>query len=173
MILSNRDIKDYLESGKLAVSPLSEDTIRENGVDLRIGNEISRFLMSTKEIEIGNSAALETIYKKEQVTGPFVIHPNERMLLKIKERIRLPNDLVGFSNIRSTFARLGVSIPPTIVDAGFEGDLTILLIGGAVPIKVEPGTRFLHLVFGKTNSEVTVPYRGKYYSSSGVTGAKV
>lgn len=173
MILGNNDIKEYLDSGKLVISPLSEDTVRENGVDLRIGNEILRFVDDSQEVAVNDKDALNKLYKKEALAGPFTIKPNERLLVKIKEHITMPNDLVGFSNVRSTFARLGISIPPTIADAGFDGDLTILVIGGNVPIKVEPGTRFLHLVFSKTKSEVTKPYSGKYQKSDGATGAKV
>lgn len=173
MILGNKDIKEYLDSGKLVISPLSEDTIRENGVDLRIGDEIMRFIQPSVEVDVNDKGALEKIYKMEKIDDYFTLNPNERVLVKIKEHIKMPNDLVGFSNIRSTFARLGVIIPPTIADAGFEGDLTILVVGGNVPIKVKTGTRFLHLVFSKTRSEVTKPYAGKYQKSGGVTGAKV
>ncbi|MEM4769207.1 MAG: dCTP deaminase, partial [Saccharolobus sp.] len=42
MIFSDRDLKYYLEKGWIKIEPLREDTIRENGVDLRIGNEIVR-----------------------------------------------------------------------------------------------------------------------------------
>ncbi len=173
MILGNKDITEYVDSGRLVISPLSEDTIRENGVDLRIGDEMMRFVHSEEEVDVNDKDALERLYRREKINGPFIINPNERVLVKMKEHIKMPNDLVGFSNIRSTFARLGVIIPPTIADAGFEGDLTILIVGGSVPIKVTPGTRFLHLIFSKTKSEVTKPYSGKYQKSGGVTGAKV
>jgi dCTP deaminase len=173
MILGNKDIREYLDSGKLVISPLSEDTIRENGVDLRIGNEILRFVDTTQEVDINDKDSLEKIYKKETIKSSFVLNPNERLLIKIKEHIKMPNDLVGLANVRSTFARLGISIPPTVADAGFEGDLTILVVGGNMPVRIEPDTRFLHLVLVKTKSEVTKPYAGKYQKSGGATGAKV
>jgi len=37
------------------------------------------------------------------------------------ENIAIPDRLMAFCELRSTFARLGISIPPTIVDAGFSG----------------------------------------------------
>ncbi|MFP3225303.1 MAG: dCTP deaminase, partial [Sulfolobaceae archaeon] len=43
MILGDRDLKYYLEKGWIIIDPLKEDTIRENGVDLRVGGEIARF----------------------------------------------------------------------------------------------------------------------------------
>jgi len=71
--------------------------------------------------------------------------------------------------LRSTYARMGLSIPPTIVDAGFEGHLTIEIIGGGFPIKIYSGQGFLHIIFCKLTSPVGKPYDGKYLGQQGVT----
>ncbi len=172
MILSDADIRLYLDSKKLVIDQISDDTIRENGVDLRIGDEISRFVDTDSPVDVSKKEELPKLYKLEKVEKSFVLGKNERVLVKIKEKITLPDDLVGFCNIRSTFVRLGMSIPPTIADAGFSGYLTILLTGGPVPVVIERDTRMLHLVFSRTNSKVNQPYAGKYQNSTGVTGAK-
>ncbi|EFD92457.1 MAG: deoxycytidine triphosphate deaminase [Candidatus Parvarchaeum acidophilus ARMAN-5] len=173
MILSDKDIKHYLDEGSLSIEPLSDDTIRENGVDLRIGDEIMRFVYNNEPVDITDKNAVEKSYRKEKITDSFVVYPQERILIKIHEKIKMPNNLIGMCNVRSTFARLGLSIPPTIVDAGYEGNLTIMLIGGNVPVKVQKMMRFLHLVFSKTLSDVEKPYAGHYNKSSSVTGAKI
>jgi dCTP deaminase len=173
MILSDKDIKDYLEKKLLLIEPLSNDTVRENGVDLRVGDELLRFIYNKEPVDINDKSALEKVYTKEKVEKDFVIFPQERVLIKIDEKIKMPSNLVGFCNVRSTFARLGLAIPPTIVDAGYEGNLTIMMIGGNVPVKISKGTRFLHLIFSTTLSEVQKPYSGNYHQSSGVTGAKI
>ncbi|CAG38836.1 dUTPase [Sulfolobus islandicus rudivirus 1 variant XX] len=156
MILSDRDIKRYINSNKLVIDPLSEDTIRENGVDLKIGNEIVR-IKENMEKEVGDE---------------FIIYPNEHVLLTTKEYIKLSNDIIAFCNLRSTFARKGLLIPPTIVDAGFEGQLTIELVGSSIPVKLKSGERFLHLIFAHTLTPVEKPYNGKYQNQKGVTLAK-
>ncbi|MFP3189571.1 MAG: dCTP deaminase, partial [Sulfolobaceae archaeon] len=43
MILGDRDLKYYLEKRWIVIDPLREDSVRENGIDLRIGEEIARF----------------------------------------------------------------------------------------------------------------------------------
>ncbi len=171
MILSDVDIKEYLASKKLVIDPLSDDTIRENGVDLRIDNEIMRFNYTKEPADLNDKEILNKVYLKEKVEKDFVLSPQERILVKIKEKIHMPSDLVGLCNVRSTFARLGISIPPTVVDAGYEGNLTIMLIGGNVPVRISKDTRFLHLILSKTSSEVQNTYKGTYHNSSGVTGA--
>ncbi|MCL5009804.1 MAG: dCTP deaminase [Candidatus Parvarchaeota archaeon] len=173
MILGNEDIKEFIEVGKLSISPLSDDTIRENGVDLRIGDEIIRFSDDGNVARLSDKTSIESIYKTEKIIGNFILGKNEKILIKIKERVKMPNNLVGFCNLRSTFARLGITIPPTIVDAGYEGYITIGVSGGAVPIEIGTGTRFLHLVFSTTKSDVTSLYSGVYQNSKSVSGAKV
>ncbi len=172
MILGSSDIRARMETASLSIEPIMDDTVRENGVDLRVGDEILRIRKNDKVVDTLDAASMENVYSRESVQDGFVLQPNERLLIKIKEKVRLPNDLVGFCNIRSTFARLGVSIPPTIIDAGFDGYLTILIIGSNVPIMIKTGTRFLHVVFSTTKSAVDKPYAGKYQNSGGAVGAR-
>ena len=59
------------------------------------------------------------------------------------------------------------------MDAGYEGNLTIMMMGGNVPVRISKGTRFLHLILSTTLSDVQKPYSGNYHQSSSVTGAKI
>ncbi|BDB97089.1 dCTP deaminase [Saccharolobus caldissimus] len=170
MILGDRDLKYYIEKGWIRIDPLKEDTIRENGVDLRIGNEIARFRKTDKVYDY--NSRLEDFFIKE-ISDEFIINPHEHVLLTTEEYVKLPNDIMAFVNLRSSFARLGLFIPPTIVDAGFEGQLTIEIIGSEFPIKLKRGMRFLHLIFARTLTPVENPYHGKYQGQKGVTLPKI
>jgi len=87
----------------------------------------------------------------------------------LKERISMPDDLMAFVELRSTWARSGIIIPPTIVDAGFEGDLTLELVAFK-DIPVPYNQRFAHLIFARLTSP-SVPYKGKYQGQKGITQA--
>jgi dCTP deaminase len=166
VILGDRDLKYYLEKGWIVISPLSKDTIRENGVDLRVGNEVARFKKTDEVYEEGKD--IRSFFEIEK-GDEFIIHPNEHVLLVTEEYIKLPSDVMAFVNLRSSFARLGLFVPPTIVDAGFEGQLTIEVVGSQFPVKLKRGTRFLHLIFARTLTPVENPYNGKYQGQQGVT----
>jgi dCTP deaminase len=140
MVLADVDIRRMLGEGRIRITPISEPTIRENGVDLTIGDEISRF-SAGPTVDIDDKDAVNAIYVKENAKE-FVLNPGEKILVKTGEDIALPNDIIGTCSIRSTFARLGVLVPPSIIDAGFEGNLTILMVGGATPIKLRCGPGF-------------------------------
>jgi len=169
MVLGDRDLKYYLQKGWIVIDPLKEDSIRENGIDLRIGGEVARFISTDKVFDPDNP---DYSFFKIQKGDEFIINPYEHVLLTTEEYIRLPNDVMAFVNLRSSFARLGLLIPPTIVDAGFEGQLTIELVGSSFPVKLKRGTRFLHLIFARTLTPVEYPYKSKYQGQKGVTLAR-
>ncbi len=161
MILSAVDLKKAMEERAITIEPLSNDTVRENGVDLRFSEEILRLQPTDKVLDI-QAPTSDGLYFKEKVTESFVLGKYEKVLVATLEKVKLSNNLMAFCQLRSTFARAGVSIPPTVVDAGFEGILTILLSGGPFPVKIPVKTRFLHLVFAELKTPLVSGYDGKY-----------
>ncbi len=168
MILSDFDLRAYIESGRLKVKPLSKDIIRENGLDLRVGDQIARFRRMKAVVDVHQTTNLSCFFKIEK-GEEFILEPYEHVLISTIEYLELPNDLMGFVQLRSTFARLGVIIPPTIVDAGFKGQLTLEVKNGPLPLKLRRGQRFAHIIFAKLLNPVEKPYRGKYFGQRGVT----
>lgn len=174
MILSDWDIRVYIEKGLLVIKPLFEDTIRENGVDLRFGYQFCRFNKKNGIVIDSRRDSLDRFLECVEASQEegFVINPHEHVLATTLEWVELPHDLVGLVNLRSTFARLSLYIPPTVVDSGFKGQLTIEVIGGNIPIRIYPMQRFLHVIFARTSSPVYRPYSGKYQDQKGVTPPK-
>lgn len=168
VILSDFDLKNYIKTGRLGVEPFSEEIVRENGLDLRLGKKIARLRNVRNVFDIRNIENLNEYYRVEEKNS-FIIKPYERVLLHTIEYLCLPPDIMGFVNLRSTYARLGLVIPPTIIDGGFEGQLTIELVGSSFPIKLYAGERFIHVVFAKLTSPIEKPYSGKYQGQKEVT----
>lgn len=175
MALSNKDLQDYIKSGRMIVKPFEEEILRENGLDLRLGNSIARLLHTSSKNRIFDSKKenLEEWYRIEYFNDFFVIYPRERLLCHTLEYLKLPNDIIGFCQLRSTFARMGLSIPPTIIDAGFQGQLTIEIIGSNFPIKLYVKQRLMHVIFHKLITPTTLPYKGKYQGQNGLTLPKL
>jgi dCTP deaminase len=144
MILSGRDLQLYIDTGKLKIEPITPEQFQQNGVDLIL-----------KEVRFGD-----------------VLQPNPNFYLGCTvETLALPDDLMAFVELRSSWARRGMFIPPTIVDAGFSGNLTLEILSFGVDVQEAVGQRFAHLIFAKTSGPC-LPYRGKYQDQTGVTGAR-
>lgn len=78
---------------------------------------------------------------------PDIIYPLERVLLHTLEYIKIPPDHVGFVQLRSTFARMGLIIPPTYADPGFYGTLTMEVFNtNKRPIQLYPGLAMWSIV---------------------------
>ncbi|NAZ11334.1 MAG: dCTP deaminase [Desulfurococcales archaeon] len=168
MILGDRDLRYYIEKGLIRIEPYSPDIVRENGIDLRIGGEIARLKSSDVPLDTATFDNDPSIHYELEEGEKFVIRPHERVLLTTLEYVGLPDDIMAFVNLRSTFARLGLMIPSTIVDAGFEGNITVEVVGGSFPVILHKGDRFIHLIFAKLLSPVEKPYSGVYQGQRGV-----
>lgn len=168
MILSDFDLINYIRSGRLYIEPFRQEIVRENGLDLRLSSDICELREVASVLDpYEENVCLEDYYRCWR-DREFIIKPYKKYLLSTIEYIRVPPELMAFVELRSTFARLGLVIPPTIIDGGFEGQITIELQGSCFPVKLREGTRFLHVVFAKVTSPITRPYSGRYQRQRGV-----
>ncbi|MBP1449016.1 MAG: dCTP deaminase [Thermoproteus sp.] len=172
MILGGDEIRRLIASGRLSVDPLRDDTIRENGLDLRIGREYAIYAYEKYAIrpcDLDDARRFFSIIKDED--EEIVIPPRNFVLLTTEEYVRMPDDVVGLANLRSSLARYGLVIPPTVVDAGFEGQITIEVVNESPnTIVLRPGLRFLHLIL--VRAEGAGRYQGRYQGQRGVTPPK-
>lgn len=173
MILGAKEIYRLIYDKRLYIDPLFEDTVAENGLDLRIGNQYATYAYENIEIrpcELDDNE-MAKLFKIEKGVDEIAIPPKSFVLLTTFEYIKLPADIVGLANLRSTLARMGLSIPPTVVDAGFEGNITIEVINNSSnTVVLKKFTRFLHLVLVKADG--AIPYMGKYRGQIGVRPPK-
>ena len=172
MILARGEILKLIKDGSLGIEPFTEDVVRENGLDLRVGNEYAIYAFENQVIdpcELESTRHLFSIVEAKD--GRIIIPPRSFALLTTMEYVKFPRDIIGFCNLRSTLARYGLGVPPTIIDTGFEGNITIEVINNSGNYMVlRPGMRFLHVVLAKTIGEAK--YQGKYLGQRGVTPPK-
>jgi len=170
LILARSDLIKCIESGEIVIEPFDEDIVRENGVDLRIGDEAAVLINNPDPLDPEDleQVDLRQYYKVVKIDNELILQPYMKILVTTLEYIKVPTYIAGLVELRSTFARLGLSIPPTIIDAGFEGQITLEVHGGAFPVVLRKGLKFAHVVFMKLTTN-TEPYRGRYFRQRGVT----
>ncbi len=162
MILSDRSIREELESGRIGISPLDESCIQPSSVDLHVDKYFRVFRNHTQRV-IDVRENQEELTELVEAVGddPLILHPGEFVLGSTLERIRLPNDLVGRLEGKSSLGRLGLLIHSTagFVDAGWDGYLTLELSNVAnLPITVYPGMKIGQISFLRMTSEADTPY---------------
>ncbi len=162
MILSDRTIEEEIAAGRIEIDPLGEGCIQPSSVDLHVDRYFRVFRNHTQRV-IDVKENQEELTELVEVTEEeaLMLHPGEFVLGSTVERVRLPDDLVGRLEGKSSLGRLGLLIHSTagFVDAGWDGYLTLELSNVAnLPITVYPGMKIGQISFLKMTSPAETPY---------------
>lgn len=162
-ILSDRDIKKAIESGRLKIEGLVPENISVASVDLRLGSDF-RVFRHTEVTHVDTREGLKDEFTeliKVPEGKPFTVHPGEFVLGSTMESICLPADLTARLDGKSSLGRLGLVIHSTAgsVDPGFEGVLVLEIANiSKVPVKLWPGMGICRLTFEELTSPSENPY---------------
>ena len=173
MILSDRDIKDAITTGRVKIEsedPNLMEHIHASSMDLHLGSSFK--LYEHSKAAILDPKDPETFAKEmrtiEVADGePFIVQPGEFVLGVTMERICVPDDLVVRVEGRSSLGRLGIIVHSTagFVDPGFEGTITLEISNlNRLPVSLYPGMRVCQIAFEQMTSPAETPYNKKPYS---------
>lgn len=169
MILSDKDIKKYLQNGQISIDPVPNlvKVLGSCSIDMRLGNSFRVFEHSKHAyIDPFDAKRSEEVTKLIEIkTGePFILHPNDFVLATTIESFSLPDDLLARLEGRSSLGRLGVVVHSTasIFEPGWKGKIVMELGNlGTMPIALYPGMRICALTFEQLSTKVEVPYHKK------------
>ena len=169
MILSDRDIKKALASGRIKITPAPDfkTQLGSCSIDLRLGNEVRVFRPSkVTHVDVRHMQEAEKIMENLTIPEgePLVLHPGDLVLATTLEWLEVGNDLIGRIEGRSSLGRLGVIVHGTasIFDAGWKGKAVMELGNlGVVPVILWPGMRICAFTFEELSSPAEVPYTSK------------
>jgi dCTP deaminase len=181
MILSDRDIREAIESGRVEVDPFDPTCIQPSSVDLHVDAQF-RVFANSRYPYIDVRAEMPELTELVEVKDdePFILHPGEFVLGSTVERVRLPDDLVARLEGKSSLGRLGLLIHSTAgyVDPGWDGYLTLELSNVAnLPITIYPGMKIGQLSFVQMSEPAEAPYGSgglgsKYQGQRGPTPSR-
>jgi len=169
MILSDRDIKKALASGRIKLTPEPDlkTQLGSCSIDLRLGNEARVFRPSKiTHVDTRNMKEAQEIMEDLVIPEgqPLVLHPGDLVLATTLEWLEIADDLIGRIEGRSSLGRLGVIVHGTasIFDAGWKGK-PVMELGnlGVVPVLLWPGMRVCAFTFEELSSPADVPYTQK------------
>jgi dCTP deaminase len=170
VVLSDRDIRAAVASGRIGIDPFDPSCVQPASVDIRL-DRFFRVFRSSKHAYIDLARPLDDITELIEVKDkePFILHPGEFVLGSTLERVTLPDDLVARLEGKSSLGRLGLLIHSTagFIDPGFDGHVTLELSNVAnLPITIYPGMKIGQLSFVQMSEPAETPY------GSGALGSK-
>lgn len=181
MLLSDRDIRAEIESGRLGIEPFQPDLVQPSSVDVRLDG-MFRVFNNTRYTHIDPAQRQDELTSLvEPAPGePFVLHPGEFVLGSTLELCSFPDDLAGRLEGKSSLGRLGLLTHSTagFIDPGFSGHITLELSNVAnLPITLWPGMKIGQLCLIRLSSPAENPYGSaavgsKYQGQRGPTPSK-
>lgn len=168
MVLSDVDIRRYIEQGKIRITPpLPPEQFGSCSVDFRLGREFSIFEHSRHPyIDLKEKTAVQDLMRTVEVKDgePFILQPHEFALAITEEVLELDDDVLGRLEGRSSLGRIGIIVHGTagLFDPGWTGKATLELSNlGRMPVALYPGMRICSFTFEQLSSRVAVPYGKK------------
>ena len=143
MMLSDKTIKEYAEMHKL-ITPFYESKLQPSSYDLTLDN-------------VYYSDRRGYYIKDKQL----YLYPNDFILASTIEKVKIPNDMVGRVEGKSSLGRIGLltHITAGFIDAGFEGNITLELKNiGNRTICLNYGCDIAQICFIKLDMECENPY---------------
>ncbi len=157
MVLSAQSIRSWAESNHSMIYPFSERTtlngmsygLGPNGYDVRV--DFGAWLAQGDATVFGGEGALA--------------YPVRFMLAATVEKFHMPSNMMGVVHDKSSWARQGLTVQNTVIEAGWRGYLTLeLTYHGVVgsTLAINQGDPIAQIVFHQLDERTEQPYDGKY-----------
>nr|A9A9N7.1 RecName: Full=dCTP deaminase, dUMP-forming; AltName: Full=Bifunctional dCTP deaminase:dUTPase; AltName: Full=DCD-DUT [Methanococcus maripaludis C6] len=177
MILSDKDIFDYVNSKRVLIEPFNSKFVGPCSYDVTLGSEFIKYKddvydlkknLSHNKFEIENSIMVcplnhhldETIIEnyKEKYNVDCVVSGG--LLGTTNEYVELPNDVCAQYQGRSSFGRVFLQTHQTAgwIDSGFKGKITLEIVAYDKPVILYKNQRVGQLIFSKTLSPADIGY---------------
>ncbi len=147
------------------------------GYDVRAGNDWKLFtdvLGAVVDPKSQDQNAFVSMHRKDGET--IIIPPNSYALTHTVETLKMPRNVTGVCIGKSTYARCGIHVNVTPLEAGWEGQVTIEISNGTrLPVKVYAGEGIMQVLFfeGEDPDVSYADRKGKYQGQKGITLARV
>ncbi|MEZ6187045.1 MAG: dCTP deaminase [Planctomycetota bacterium] len=165
MILSKADILAELDSGRLVIDPYDPSLVGAASVDLTVSRWFRRLSQHGGPIDVRQEVDYRDFSELVEVPedGSIEVNPRETILGITREQVGLPDDICGWFEGRSRFARLGLLVH---ISAGFMQPGTcnnqVLEISNMAPrsLRLFPGTPLCQFIFQRTSG--AAKHQGRY-----------
>ena len=167
MILTRKEILKLIKENKLKITPLDKKAIGPASIDLTLNNKIRVFKKTKKPVDVKEDIDYKKITKIVDITKGFILEPNELVLGITKEKITLPEDICGWLQSRSRFARVGLMshiTAPFVCPGVSNYQILEIFNAGHNNLKLHPGTKICQLILQKCEGKAK--YRGKFKSQT-------
>ncbi len=124
-------IKAHIREGVIKIDPLPadwENAVDEVTIDFHLGDKLKVFRaggMNTIDLRFTSKEEMEEMMELVELKPgqPFILTENDFVIATTKERLTIPDNIVGHLHGKSSLARLGIVVHSTAArfDPGWDG----------------------------------------------------
>jgi dCTP deaminase len=162
-VLTRDAILAEMEAGNLLITPFEPDQLGAASIDLTLGEEIRVIDGGQPPIDVIADSDYRNHTGVRRLDEPYVLAPGCTIHGITRERIRLSDNLCGFLEGRSRFARLGLMVHVTsaFVQPGVDNRQVLEMSNvSGHPLRIHSGVRLCQIVLMRTEGRAT--YRGRF-----------
>ena len=178
-IKSDRWIIDSAAHGRL-IEPFESSQVRQGiisfgvssyGYDLRLADEFKLFRGSSETV-LDPKHSDPSLFEDLRASA-LILPPHTFCLGRSLEYLRIPRDILGLCLGKSTYARAGILVNVTPLEAEWEGHLTISISNTSpAPVKLYAHEGIAQIIFLEASEVCATSYRdrkGKYQAQKTIT----
>jgi dCTP deaminase len=162
-VLTRDAIFHEIDSGRVVLDPFDRTQVGVASIDLTLGDEIREILDEDGPIPVRDETDYRDHTRVGSLHSPFRLEPGVTIHGITAEHLTLPDDLCGFLEGRSRFARLGLMIHVTsaFVQPGVSNRQVLEMSNvSSRALEIVAGVRICQLVLMRTEGRAV--YRGRF-----------
>ncbi len=162
-VLTRDVILRELDSGRIRIDPLDRSQIGVDSIDLTLGHQIREIKSSDDAIRVEDETDYRDHTLVRTLDAPYRLEPGVTIHGITAEHVSLPDDLCGFLEGRSRFARLGLMIHVTsaYVQPGVSNRQVLEMSNvSSRALEIVAGVRICQLVLMRTEGRAV--YAGRF-----------
>ncbi|MDD5177815.1 MAG: dCTP deaminase [Candidatus Nanoarchaeia archaeon] len=159
-ILTKEEILKEIKKGNIKINPFNKNNVGPGSIDLTLDDKFRTFKKSRKVYNVDEKIDYKKLTKFSKKKS-IIIKPNETILAITKEKISLAENICGWLEGRSRFARLGlmVHISASFLQPGISNYQVLEMNNmGKVPLRLNSGIKICQIIFEKTDGKAR--YKG-------------
>lgn len=147
MILARPEILKQIKSGRIKIEPYDEEAIGPASIDLTLGDKLRVFISDEHITE--PDMDYRTLTEIVDISGGYLLAPGELVLGITSETLTLPDDVCGWINSRSRYARIGLMshiAAPFLAPGISNKQILEIFNAGRNKIRLMAGMKICHIV---------------------------
>jgi len=162
-VLTKDEILKEIKKGNIIIEPYEPENIGPGSIDLRLGNKFRVFDKSQNVHDVTEDTDYKKLTKLVEADS-IMIMPHETILAVTMEKITLSENLCGWLEGRSRFARLGlmVHISASFMQPGLSNKQVLEISNMSnIPLRLKAGTKICQFIFQETKGKARYD-KGKF-----------